>query len=62
MKKVFAVTVIIDGYEQVIYITANNVTVKHLGSFNELDEAEQELFGNTGLGDNFAVFEPESLA
>jgi hypothetical protein len=62
MKKVFAITVIINGYEQVIYITADNVKLTHMCSFNELDEAEQELFGNTELGNDFAVFEPESLA
>lgn len=59
---VFAIKIFINGYEQVIYITADNVELNYIGSFNELDEAEQELFGNTELGNDFAVFEPESLA
>lgn len=60
--QVFAIKIFINGYEQLIYTTADNIKVKHLCSFDELDEAEQELFGNTDLGDDFAVFEPESLA
>ena len=61
MKKVFGITVIVDGYEQVIYITADNVKLTPMCSFDKLDKAEQELFGNTKLGKNFAIFEPESL-
>ena len=61
MKKVFGITVTVDGYTQVIYITADDVKLTHMCLFNKLDKAEQELFGNTKLGNNFAVFEPESL-
>lgn len=59
--KVFAIKVIKDGYEQVIYVTADKVKSSHLCLFDELDESEQELFGNTELGNSFAVFEPDSL-
>ena len=59
--QVFAINIFINGYEQVIYITADNVELNYIGSFNELDEAEKEVFGNTELGKNFAFFEPESL-
>ena len=61
MAKVFVVSVIKDGYEQVIYIKADGVTTSCLSSFNELEDTEKELFGNTELGKDFAVFEPESL-
>ena len=61
MTKVFAVSVIQDGYEQIIYIKADEVKVNYLSSFEDLDDAEKELFGNTELGKDFAVFKPECL-
>ena len=61
MSKVFAVSVVKDGYEQVIYIKADRVKANRLSTFDELEDTEQELFGNTELGNDFAVFEPYSL-
>jgi hypothetical protein len=49
------------GYQQVIYVNAEDVQVENLGSFDELDKTEQQLFGNTDLGNNYAVFDWESL-
>ena len=62
MEQVIAIKIFINGYEQLIYTIADSVKVKYLCSFDELDEAEQKLFGNTDLGDDFAVFEPESVS
>jgi len=61
MGQVIAITVMKRGYQQIIYVNAENVQVKNLGSFDELDKTEQQLFGNTDLGNNYAVFDWESL-
>jgi hypothetical protein len=60
--QVFSIKIFLNGYEQLIYTTADNIRIKRLCTFDELDEAEQKLFGNTDLGDDFAVFEPESIS
>jgi hypothetical protein len=61
MGQVIAITVMKRGYQQIIYVNAEDVQVKNLGSFDELDKTEQQLFGNTDLGNNYAVFDWESL-
>jgi hypothetical protein len=60
--QVFSIKIFLNGYEQLIYTTADNIRIKRLCTFDELDEAEQKLFGNTDLGVDFAVFEPESIS
>jgi len=61
MGHVIAITVMKRGYQQVIYVNAEDVQVDYLGSFDKLDKTEQQLFGNTDLGNNYAVFDWESL-
>lgn len=60
---IYAIQIIKDGYEQIIYINADEVkSIGICASKDSLDDNEKELFGNTELGKDFAVFEPESLA
>jgi hypothetical protein len=61
MAQVFAISVTINGYKRVIYVNANQVKVTKLCPFGELEESEQEMFGNTDLGNEFAAFDWESL-
>ncbi len=61
MGQVIAITVMKRGYQQVIYVNAEDVQVDYLGSFDKLDKTEQQLFGNTDLGNNYAIFDWESL-
>ena len=61
MSQVLVIEIVRDGYQQIIYVKADSVKVEKLCSFDELDEAEQQLFGNTNLGEKFAVFDWESL-
>ena len=56
MNKVFAITIRNGKYEQVIYVKSENVVVKELCEFEELEQAEKEMF----VGD-VAVFEAESI-
>jgi hypothetical protein len=61
MGQVIAITVMKRGYQQIIYVNAEDVQVDYLGSFDKLDKTEQQLFGNTDLGNNYAIFDWESL-
>jgi len=61
MGQVIAITVMKRGYQQVIYVNAEDVQVDYLGSFDKLYKIEQQLFGNTDLGNNYAIFDWESL-
>jgi hypothetical protein len=62
MKKILAIQIIDGGYEKVIYINADKVKVTEIcSSIDELDQSEKQMFGNTTLGKEFAVFDWESL-
>jgi len=56
MNKVFAVVIRNGNYEQVIYVKGEVVEMKELCEFDELEQAEKEMFEG-----DVAVFEAEAV-
>ena len=56
MNKVFAVIIRKGNYEQVIYVKGEAVEMKELCEFDELEQAEKEMFEG-----DVAVFEAEAV-
>jgi hypothetical protein len=62
MNKIFAITIQNGNYEQVIYVKSETITVKELGKYDELEQAEKDMFGYYGIfNPDVAIFEAEAI-
>ena len=62
MSKVFAITIRNGAYEQVIYVKSETIAVKELCDYDELEQAEKDMFGHYEVfNPDVAIFEAEAI-